>query len=54
LTFEQVMDELMRMGREGAVRVYEAIVKGLESAGVEAAFGGGGEKPAGFLISHDE
>jgi acetolactate synthase I/II/III large subunit len=33
------------------VRVYEAIVKGLESAGVEAAFGGAGENAAGLMIA---
>jgi acetolactate synthase-1/2/3 large subunit len=31
--------------------VYEAIVKGLESAGVEAAFGGAGENAAGLMIA---
>jgi acetolactate synthase I/II/III large subunit len=36
------------------VRVYEAIVKGLESAGVEAAFGGAGENAAGMMIALDE
>jgi acetolactate synthase-1/2/3 large subunit len=33
------------------VRVYEAIVKGLESAGVTAAFGGAGENAAGLMIA---
>ena len=33
------------------MRVYEAIVKGLESAGVEAAFGGAGENAAGLMIA---
>src|SRR5262249_45171066 len=38
---------------EGArpVRVYEAIVKGLESVGVDAAFGGAGENAAGLLLA---
>jgi acetolactate synthase-1/2/3 large subunit len=36
------------------VRVYEAIVKGLESAGVEAAFGGAGENAAGLMIALEE
>lgn len=33
------------------MRVYEAIVKGLESAGVEAAFGGAGENAAGLMLA---
>jgi acetolactate synthase I/II/III large subunit len=33
------------------MRVYEAIVKGLESIGVEAAFGGAGENDASLLIA---
>jgi acetolactate synthase I/II/III large subunit len=33
------------------MRVYEAIVKGLESVGVEAAFGGAGENAAGLLLA---
>ena len=33
------------------MRVYEAIVKGLESAGVEAAFGGAGENAAGMMLA---
>jgi acetolactate synthase I/II/III large subunit len=33
------------------VRVYEAIVRGLESAGVEAAFGGAGENAAGLMLA---
>jgi acetolactate synthase I/II/III large subunit len=33
------------------MRVYEAIVKGLESAGVEAAFGGAGENAAGMMVA---
>ncbi|HZC56423.1 MAG TPA: thiamine pyrophosphate-binding protein [Xanthobacteraceae bacterium] len=33
------------------MRVYEAIVKGLESAGVDAAFGGAGENAAGLLLA---
>jgi acetolactate synthase I/II/III large subunit len=33
------------------VRVYEAIVKGLESIGVTAAFGGAGENAAGMMIA---
>jgi acetolactate synthase-1/2/3 large subunit len=54
LTFEGVLDELMQMGGEGAVRVYEAIVKGLESAGVEAAFGGAGENAAGLMLALED
>src|SRR5277367_2919889 len=33
------------------VRVYEAIVRGLESVGVDAAFGGAGENAAGLLLA---
>lgn len=33
------------------MRVYEAIVKGLESVGVEAAFGGAGENAAGMMVA---
>jgi acetolactate synthase-1/2/3 large subunit len=33
------------------MKVYEAIVRGLESAGVEAAFGGAGENAAGLMIA---
>lgn len=33
------------------MRVFEAIVKGLESIGVEAAFGGAGESNAGLLLA---
>ena len=33
------------------MRVYEAIVRGLESVGVEAAFGGAGENAAGMMIA---
>jgi acetolactate synthase-1/2/3 large subunit len=33
------------------MRVYEAIVKGLESIGVEAAFGGAGENAAGLMLA---
>ena len=33
------------------MRVYEAIVKGLESIGVEAAFGGAGENAAGLMVA---
>jgi acetolactate synthase I/II/III large subunit len=33
------------------VRVYEAIVKGLESVGVDAAFGGAGENAASLLLA---
>ena len=36
------------------MRVYEAIVRGLESAGVEAAYGGAGENAAGLLIALHE
>jgi acetolactate synthase-1/2/3 large subunit len=35
------------------VRVYEAIVKGLESVGVDAAFGGAGENAAGLMLALD-
>lgn len=35
------------------MRVYEAIVKGLESIGVEAAFGGAGENAAGMMLALD-
>jgi len=34
--------------------VYEAIVKGLESAGVEAAYGGAGENAAGLMLALSE
>jgi acetolactate synthase-1/2/3 large subunit len=33
------------------MRVYEAIIKGLESIGVDAAFGGAGENAAGCMIA---
>jgi len=33
------------------MRVYEAIVRGLESVGVEAAFGGAGENAAGMMVA---
>jgi acetolactate synthase I/II/III large subunit len=33
------------------MRVYEAIVRGLEGVGVEAAFGGAGENAAGMMIA---
>src|SRR6516225_11172129 len=33
------------------MRVYEAIVKGLESIGVDAAFGGAGENAASLLLA---
>ena len=33
------------------MRVYEAIVKGLESVGVDAAFGGAGENAAGLMLA---
>src|ERR1700685_3261602 len=33
------------------MRVYEAIVKGLESVGVDAAFGGAGENSASLLLA---
>ena len=33
------------------LRVYEAIVKGLEGIGVEAAFGGAGENAAGLMLA---
>jgi acetolactate synthase-1/2/3 large subunit len=33
------------------VRVYEAIVKGLEGIGVQAAFGGAGENAAGLMLA---
>src|SRR5262245_49038774 len=35
------------------MRVYEAIVKGLEDVGVRAAFGGAGENAAGLMIALD-
>src|SRR6476660_4393359 len=33
------------------MRVYEAMVRGLESVGVDAAFGGAGENAAGMMIA---
>ena len=33
------------------MKVYEAIVKGLEGIGVTAAFGGAGENAAGLMIA---
>src|SRR5271168_4022429 len=33
------------------MRVYEAIIKGLESVGVDAAFGGAGENAASLLLA---
>ncbi len=33
------------------MRIYEAIVRGLESTGVDAAFGGAGENAAGMMIA---
>ena len=36
------------------MRVYEAIVRGLESAGVDAAYGGAGENAAGLMIALHE
>lgn len=36
------------------MRVYEAIVKGLESIGVDAAFGGAGENAASLMIALEE
>src|SRR3954464_947171 len=33
------------------MKVYEAIVKGLEGIGVEAAFGGAGENAAGLMLA---
>src|SRR4051812_31543498 len=36
------------------MRVYEAIVKGLEGIGVEAAFGGAGENAAGLMLALSE
>ena len=36
------------------MRVYEAIVKALESVGVDAAFGGAGENAAGAMIALKE
>ena len=33
------------------MRVYEAIVKGLEGIGVGAAFGGAGENAAGLMLA---
>ncbi len=35
------------------MRVYEAIVKGLESVGVRAAYGGAGENAAGLMLALD-
>ena len=35
------------------MRVYEAIVKGLEGIGVDAAFGGAGENAAGLMLALD-
>jgi acetolactate synthase-1/2/3 large subunit len=37
--------------KETTLRVYEAIVKGLESIGVGAAFGGAGENAAGLMLA---
>ncbi|MEO3875453.1 thiamine pyrophosphate-binding protein [Nonomuraea sp. B12E4] len=36
------------------MRVYEAIVKGLEDIGVEAAFGGAGENAAGLMLALED
>src|SRR5829696_7160156 len=36
------------------MRVYEAIVRGLEGIGVEAAFGGAGENAAGLMIALED
>jgi acetolactate synthase I/II/III large subunit len=36
------------------MRVYEAIVKGLEGIGVEAAFGGAGENAAGLMLALED
>jgi acetolactate synthase I/II/III large subunit len=36
------------------VKVYEAIVKGLESAGVEVAFGGNGENVASLALALEQ
>lgn len=36
------------------MRVYEAIVKGLETIGVTAAFGGAGENAAGLMLALDQ
>src|SRR5262245_35305001 len=36
------------------MRVYEAIVKGLEDVGVEAAFGGAGENAAGLMLALED
>ncbi len=33
------------------MRVYEAIVRGLEGIGVQAAFGGAGENAAGLMLA---
>ena len=35
------------------MRVYEAIVRGLEDIGVDAAFGGAGENAAGLMLALD-
>src|SRR5436190_15862710 len=37
--------------KEEPMRVYEAIVRGLESIGADAAFGGAGENAAGMMIA---
>jgi acetolactate synthase I/II/III large subunit len=39
------------MGLGDGMKVYEAIVKGLEGVGVTAAFGGAGENAAGLMIA---
>ena len=36
-----------------AVRIYEAITRGLEAVGVDAAFGGAGENAAGLMLALD-
>ena len=40
--------------RGSLLKVYEAIVKGLEGIGVEAAFGGAGENAAGLMLALDK
>src|SRR5271166_367635 len=41
----------LRLGAARPMRVYEAIVKGLESVGVDAAFGGAGENAASLMLA---
>lgn len=41
----------LKSGSENAMQVYQAIVKGLESVGVDAAFGGNGENIASLAVA---